>query len=179
MDQKKNLDKIEISIEENQNLKEKSFFKENIYKIKIQPESERINANPKDYKLEENLNSSLPESNIKKLILEDDNILIPKKIELMDESFDPLSLTKHFDIAINKNSSVTDIGLFIINNKTTSNKMIYKILHRRIESQQNNIIDNFFFQDVTEHIDYKKTEIYESKKSKKFSPKFLTNLKRL
>jgi len=97
----------------------------------------------------------------------DKKISLRKTIEIKDQNFDAYSLNKHFNNNNQKNSNFTNIGLFSLKNQKNNNKIIYMILHRKIIIHQNNHIDNFFFQDLTELINHKICEIEESNKKQK------------
>lgn len=58
----------------------------------------------------------------------------------------------------NDQNKFQSIGIYYIEN-SWGNKIYYNILHRKIFFQEENIIDNFFFQDVSDLIDYQINEI--------------------
>lgn len=56
----------------------------------------------------------------------------------------------------------SNIGIFHIKNNFTSKQKYFNVLHRRIKIYDNNIIDNFFFTDITGVISFKINQIQES-----------------
>jgi hypothetical protein len=97
-----------------------------------------------------------------------ENFSQSKTLKMKNQDFNAYSLGQYFNNQNNFNSNFTNIGLFSLKNqKNNNNKIIYMILHRKIVIDENNTIDNFFFQDLTELINHRIYEIEETNKKQK------------
>jgi len=68
------------------------------------------------------------------------------------------------------NSIFKSIGIYFIENPSGI-KLYYNILHRKISFQEGNKIDNFFFQDVTDLVNYQINQLQENSKKQKIFAK--------
>ncbi len=73
----------------------------------------------------------------------------------------------NFSNNIYKNTYFTSIGVFFLENSDKTKKIYFNIFHRKIELQAGNLIENFFFQDITDLVNYQINQFQESIKKQK------------
>jgi len=69
------------------------------------------------------------------------------------------------------NPYFTSIGVFYLENSDKTKKKYFNIFHRKIILHAGNAIDNFFFQDITNLVDYQLNQFQESIKKQKIFAK--------
>lgn len=127
---------------------------------------EDLNTNKTTRKLNNSEGKKLEEKNFENYD-EENKFHLGKKLQITNNDFNAYSLNKYFNEVNNKSSQFNNIGIFSLINEKNNTQVIYMILHRRIKLGNDNFVDNFFFQDVTELINHKILEIEESNAKQK------------
>ena len=116
-------------------------------------EDSQKNSNSKIFSSNENLNKIDNSRNAMHLSdLKDEHWNIENYFNFQNNQMSEMSGMSYF----------TNIGIFHIKNNSSNLKKYFNVMHRRIKISDNNIIDNFFFTDVSRVINFKIKQIQES-----------------
>jgi len=118
-------------------------------------------------KIDNNLNKN--ESITKYNKINDSNYFFNTLIN--SPNLNPISNHNSNLITCKMNTLFKSIGIFYMKNSDKTNYIYYNILHRKISLEEGNLIDNFFFQDITSLINFQICQYEENKKKQKIFAK--------